>query len=101
MQTKSGTNNIRGSGFFFRQQDEWNARRGYFDPTKLDASVTIAGGTVGGPIRRNKLFYFVGWERNNEQNSRFNQYRFRRRRCGRGTSAKSWQSTRTSAFTIR
>lgn len=74
VQTKSGTNSIRGSAFFFRQQDELNARRGYFDPTKLDASVTIAGGTLGGPIRRNKLFYFGSWERNDERNSRFNQY---------------------------
>ena len=32
VQTKSGTNNLRGSAFFFRQQDELNARRGYFDP---------------------------------------------------------------------
>ncbi len=65
---------IRGSAFVFRQQDEWNARRGFFDPAKLDAAVTIGGGTVGGPVKRNKLFYFVGWERNNERNSRFNQY---------------------------
>jgi hypothetical protein len=74
VQTKSGTNTLRGSAFFFRQQDEWNARRGYFDPEKLDASVTIAGGTLGGPIRRNKLFYFGSWERNDERNSRFNEY---------------------------
>ena len=74
VQTKSGTNNLRGSAFLFRQQDEWNARRGYFDPEKLDASVTIGGGTLGGPIRRNKLFYFGAWERNDERNARFNQY---------------------------
>jgi outer membrane receptor protein involved in Fe transport len=74
VQTKSGTNTIRGSAFFFRQQDEYNARRGYFDPTKLDASVTIGGGTIGGPIRRNKLFYFASWERNDERNARFNEY---------------------------
>jgi hypothetical protein len=74
VQTKSGTNTIRGSAFFFRQQDEWNARRGYFDPEKLDASVSIAGGTIGGPIRRNKLFYFGSWERNDERNARFNEY---------------------------
>ena len=73
VQTKSGTNNIRGSAFFFRQQDEMNARRGYFDPTKLDASVSIGGGTVGGPIQKNKLFYFASWERNDERNSRFQQ----------------------------
>jgi outer membrane receptor protein involved in Fe transport len=74
VQTKSGTNNLRGSAFFFRQQDEWNARRGYFDPTKLDASVSIMGATLGGPIRRNQLFYFGAWERNDERNARYNEY---------------------------
>ncbi|HZB25620.1 MAG TPA: TonB-dependent receptor, partial [Vicinamibacterales bacterium] len=73
VQTKSGTNNLRGSAFYFRQQDEMNARRGYFDPTKLDSSTSIMGGTVGGPIVRNKFFYFGSWERNDERNSRFNQ----------------------------
>jgi outer membrane receptor protein involved in Fe transport len=74
VQTKSGTNNLRGSAFVFRQQDELNARRGYFDPEKLDGSVTIGGGTLGGPIKRDKLFYFGSWERNDERNARFNQY---------------------------
>jgi hypothetical protein len=74
VQTKSGTNTLRGSAFYFRQQDETNARRGYFDPEKLDSSVMIAGGTLGGPIRRNKLFYFGAWERNDERNARFNEY---------------------------
>jgi hypothetical protein len=74
VQTKSGTNNLKGSAFFFRNQDELNARRGYFDPSKLNSSVSIAGGTLGGPIRRNKLFFFGGWERNDERNARFNTY---------------------------
>ncbi len=72
--TKSGTNTLRGSAFFFRQGDETNARPGYFDPDKLDASTTILGGTVGGPIKRNSLFYFAAWERNAERRSRFDQY---------------------------
>jgi outer membrane receptor protein involved in Fe transport len=72
--TKSGTNTLKGSAFFFRTQDEFNARRGYFDPTKLDASVTITGGTIGGPIRRNRLFYFGSWERNLERNSFFQTF---------------------------
>ncbi len=72
--TKSGTNNIRGSAFLFRQQDEWNARPGYFDPDKLDAATSVMGGTVGGPIRRNQLFYFGAWERNFERRSRFDTY---------------------------
>ncbi len=74
VQTKSGTNTLKGSAFYFRQQDEFNARRGYFDPSKVDASTAIAGGTVGGPIRRNKLFYFGSWERNSERQGFFSQY---------------------------
>ena len=74
VQTKSGTNTIKGSAFYFRNQDELNARRGYFDPSKLDSSVSIMGGTVGGPIRRNSLFFFGRWERNVERNSRFDTY---------------------------
>ena len=74
VQTKSGTNTFKGSAFFFRQQDELNARRGYFDPSKVDASTSIIGGTVGGPIRRNKLFYFGSWERNAERQGIFNTY---------------------------
>ncbi len=45
--TKSGTNSLKGSAFYFRQQDELNARRGYFDPGKLDSSISIMGGTPG------------------------------------------------------
>ena len=72
--TKSGTNQLRGSAFYFRNQDELNARQGYFDPVKLDASTSIMGGTVGGPILKNRLFYFGGWERNLQQQSRFDQF---------------------------
>jgi hypothetical protein len=72
--TKSGTNTFKGSAFFFRQQDEFNARRGYFDPGKVDASTSILGGTVGGPVRRNRLFYFGSWERNAERQGIFNTY---------------------------
>ena len=71
VQTKSGTNNFKGSAFMFRNQEELNARRGYFDPTRLNSSVSIMGGTLGGPIRRNQLFFFGGWERNDERNARF------------------------------
>jgi hypothetical protein len=73
VQTKSGTNTVKGSAFYFRQQDEFNARRGYFDPDKVDASTQITGGTVGGPIRRNKLFFFGSWERNSERQGYYDE----------------------------
>ena len=71
--TKSGTNNLRGSAFYFRNQDELNAKQ-FFAPTKLDSSVAIGGGTVGGPIMRDKLFYFASVESNRERNSRFDTF---------------------------
>jgi hypothetical protein len=52
VQTKSGTNAVKGSAFLFRQQDELNARRGYFDPSKVDSTTSTMGGTVGGPGSR-------------------------------------------------
>ena len=61
--TKSGTNSLKGSAFYFRNQDELNATgqpSSTPTPTTAEArsSITIGGGTVGGPIKRNKLFYF-------------------------------------------
>ncbi|HEX3738901.1 MAG TPA: TonB-dependent receptor [Terriglobales bacterium] len=67
VQTKSGTNDIHGSGFYFRRTDATEAR----DPfTQWAAGPTWAGspiapqrwqqfgGSVGGPIIKNKLFFF-------------------------------------------
>lgn len=59
--TKSGTNDLKGSAFGFHGYDGLNARP-YFAPSKPDMSRTIVGGTLGGPVRKNKLFYFASWE---------------------------------------
>ena len=64
--TKSGTNEIRGSAFLFMNDDAWNANtyyNDYFDLPKPARNVKTYGGTVGGPIMKNKLFYFFSWER--------------------------------------
>ncbi|MBA3296674.1 MAG: carboxypeptidase regulatory-like domain-containing protein, partial [Acidobacteria bacterium] len=69
--TKSGTNDFRGSTFWFANRDEFNARQNFFSGAdNPNSSVDILGGTLGGPIRRNGLFFFGGWERNLEKNSR-------------------------------
>jgi hypothetical protein len=63
--TKSGTNTIRGSAFEFYNQQGLNANSLFnnaFNLPKSPLSHNIYGGTAGGPIVRNKLFYFASWE---------------------------------------
>ncbi|MCC6163880.1 MAG: TonB-dependent receptor [Acidobacteria bacterium] len=69
--TKSGTNELKGSAFYFRNDSKWNARQNYFSANKNPkGSLDIMGATVGGPIKKNALFFFGGYERNLEKNSR-------------------------------
>ena len=63
--TKSGSNRIQGSAFgFFTNQDlraqTYFAKRN--KTPKLPTDHHINGGTLGGPIVRNKLFYFGAFE---------------------------------------
>lgn len=63
--TKSGTNELRGSAFEFYNSDKLNANslsNNANNFAKPPLSHNIYGGTVGGPIVRNKLFYFGSWE---------------------------------------
>lgn len=59
--TKSGTNVMRGSGFWFMRDDRLDAKN-YFDAKKNDFSRHQYGGTVGGPIVRDRLFFFASYE---------------------------------------
>jgi len=63
VQIKSGTNSIHGSAFEFHNNQHLQANR-FFNPLgqKPKAIFNQFGGTVGGPIRRDKLFYFVSYE---------------------------------------
>jgi hypothetical protein len=63
--TKSGTNRLSGSGFaFYTDQNmrarTWAAKRN--DTPKLPSNHHIDGGTLGGPILRNRVFYFGAFE---------------------------------------
>ncbi len=64
--TKSGTNQFRGSGFEFHGDDKLNATPYYFGsgvkPEKLPINANTYGGTVGGPIKQNRLFFFGSFE---------------------------------------
>jgi len=64
--TKSGSNDLRGSAFVFRNQDELNANtfsNNAFQLPKDSLSRNTYGGTLGGPVAKNKLFYFGSVER--------------------------------------
>jgi len=61
--TKSGTNSLHGSVFEFNRNTAFNARN-YFSPPG-DAPKLIQnqfGTTVGGPIKRDKLFFFADYQ---------------------------------------
>jgi hypothetical protein len=59
--TKSGTNDLRGSAFEFFNNEKLNARP-YFATAKTPVDRNIFGGTIGGPIAKNKLFFFGSYE---------------------------------------
>ncbi len=63
--TKSGTNEFRGSGFWFYNGEGLNANSYYnkqFDIEKTPLNRQTFGGTLGGPIMKNKLFFFGSYE---------------------------------------
>ncbi len=60
--TKSGANALRGSAYEFHRNDALDAQN-YFDVAgKPDFTRNQFGGTVGGPLVQDRLFFFVGYE---------------------------------------
>jgi hypothetical protein len=65
--TKSGSNSFHGDGFEFFRNQNFNAI-GYFKSPLATYSENQFGGTFGGPIKKNRLFFFGDY-----QGTRFNQ----------------------------
>lgn len=60
--TKAGTNAVRGSAFEYHRNDALDAKN-YFDVgDQPPFTRNQFGGTIGGPVRQDRLFYFVGYE---------------------------------------
>ena len=55
--TKSGTNQFHGSLFEFHQETNFNANS-YLQTTRTPQHINRFGGTIGGPILKNKIFFF-------------------------------------------
>lgn len=58
---KSGTNGIHGDVFEFAQNSTFNARNWYAQSVSPEKQNQF-GGTIGGPIIKNKLFYFGSYQ---------------------------------------
>lgn len=73
--TKSGTNQLRGSGFYYLRDDALNARNPLDFTTVRNANGSLSrvpvkpadrrqqfGGTLGGPIKKDRLFWFFSYD---------------------------------------
>jgi hypothetical protein len=79
--SKSGTNEFHGNGYFYVRDDRWAAfpslsRLDAANGIPLNAQATVIpfdreqyGGTLGGPIVHDKLFFFFNYEGNNQDGS--------------------------------
>ena len=60
--TRAGSNNLRGSVYEFHRNDALDAKN-YFDVSgKPPFTRNQFGAAVGGPLRTDKFFYFIGYE---------------------------------------
>jgi len=60
--TKSGTNEFHGSGTYLFENDSLRARNWANSGDKPENDRKIGAVTLGGPIIKDKLFFFAGWE---------------------------------------
>lgn len=61
--TKSGTNEFKGTVFgFFRNKNMYGAKVDGTDVSRGDLKQTQAGFSIGGPIIKNRLFFFANYE---------------------------------------
>ena len=59
--TKSGSNTWHGNAFDFLRNTDLDARN-YFSPTRGAFRQNQFGGTIGGPVRHDKVFFFVDYQ---------------------------------------
>lgn len=65
--TKSGTNEYHGSGYEYYRNAALDTRQ-FFASTKAPDNYDLFGGSVGGPIKKNRAFFFVNVEGTHQSN---------------------------------
>jgi len=89
MTTKSGTNEYHGAAWEFLRNQALDARN-WFAAQKAPFRENIFGGAIGGPIKRNKLFFFATYEGTKNKISNLTG-------AGRGLTAEFFQTLPTAA----
>ena len=61
---KSGTNGLHGTAYAYGRDGSWDARNYWEDPSAPASELSLQqfGGSLGGPIRKDKLFFFGNFE---------------------------------------
>jgi len=59
--TKSGSNHVHGTAFYYLRDSSFGASNPFlaFKPHNRQQQI---GGTIGGPLKRNKIFFFAGFD---------------------------------------
>ena len=68
MSTRSGTNQFHGSVFEYLRNDAFDARN-FFAAQRTPIKLNQFGGTLGGPIRKDKTHFFMSWEQTRQVTS--------------------------------
>jgi Carboxypeptidase regulatory-like domain len=69
--TKSGTNNFHGAAFEFFRNTALNANNWFFNFNGLNKPVLNSnqyGGVFGGPVKKDKLFFFASYQETDQKN---------------------------------
>ncbi len=73
--TKSGSNSFHGSAYLFYRSQHTSARNPFdFNAKKSFEQRVFPGFSVGGPVIKNKVFFFTNYEHQKEDNARFRTY---------------------------
>ncbi len=74
--TKSGSNSLHGSAFEYHDNQHLKARN-FFQAPGVDKPLSIYnnyGGTIGGPIKKNKLFFFYSFDGSRQRQGAVGRY---------------------------
>jgi hypothetical protein len=82
--SKGGTNSFRGSAYDYNQNDALMANDFFFNRAGIDKPILDrheGAGTIGGPLVRNRTFFFGSYQRTQAETSRRSKRNWSRRIC--------------------